>query len=240
MLHRTTLAVLDGPHELLAQLDGLFVGIGDEAAEQVAEVLGASRPAFLFGGVNVDLLEPLGGVHQSAEVHVGVLVLGGPDDAFGAAGAGEPDVGAGLLHGHHPRVDGAVVVVLALVAEGAGLGPALDDEVVGLLEAGAVLGGVDAALQRLDGGAADEAGDNAAAGVAVQHGDFFGHADGVVNGDDVAQNGNLDVLGELGDDGGVEIDGRLHAPVRSVMLVAHNAIEADLIGQGILLMVLVV
>ena len=169
-----------------------------------------------------------------------MLVLGGPNHALGGAGAGEPNVGAGLLHGNDPRVDGAVVVVLALVAEGAGLGPALDDEVVGFLEAGAVLGGIDAALQRFDRGATDESGDDPAAGVAVEHGDLFGHADGVVNGDYVAEDGDLDVLGELGDDGGVEVDGGLHAPVRGVMLVAHNAVEAYFVGQGVLLVVLVV
>ena len=131
------------------------------------------------------------------------MCLAAQTHALGAAGAGEPDVGAGLLHRHHPRVDGAVVIVLALVAEGAGLGPALDDEVVGFLEAGSVLSGVYTALQRLDGGAADEAGDDASAGVAVQHGDFLGHADGVVDGDDIAEDGDFDVLGELGDDGSI-------------------------------------
>ena len=169
-----------------------------------------------------------------------MLVLGGPDHALGRAGAWEPDVGAGLLHGDDPRVHGAVVVVIALIAEGAWLGPALDDQVVGFLEARPVLGGVDAALQRLDGGPAHESGDDATAGVAVQHGDFLRHADGVVDGDYIAEDGDLDVLGQLGDDGGVEVDRGLHAPVGGVVLVGHDAVETHLVGQGVLLVVLVI
>src|SRR5262249_54061753 len=135
---------------------------------------------------------------------------------------------------------GPVVIILALIAEGAGRGPALDDEVVRLLEPLAVLGGIDARLQGLHGCAAHKSGDDAAAGVAVEHGDLFGHADGVVDGDDIPQDGDLGLFGELGDDGGVEIHGRLHAPVGGVVLVAHDAVKTHLIGQGVLLMILIV
>ena len=103
-------------------------------------------------------------------------VLGGPDDALWAPGAGEPDVRVGLLNGDDPGIDGPVVIELALITEGAGCGPALDDQVVSLLEAGEVLRGIDAAVQALDGGAAYEAGDDAAAGEAIQHGDLLRHA----------------------------------------------------------------
>ena len=86
----------------------------------------------------------------------------------------------------------------------------------------------------------DEAGDDPAAGVAVQHGDLLGHADGVVDGDDVAEDGNLGLPGHLGDDGGVEVDRRLSAPVGGVVLVGHDAVEPHLVGQGVLVVVLVV
>ena len=120
-------AVAAGPEEVPGDFDGLFVGVRDEGAEQVAEVLRSRLEAFVIGGVDIDLLEPLGGVGECAEVHVGVAMLSGPDGAFGAAGAGEPDVGPGRLHRHHPGVDHAVLVVLAFPAEWAGLCPTLDD-----------------------------------------------------------------------------------------------------------------
>ena len=115
-----------------------------------------------------------------------MAVGGGPDHALGAAGAGEPDVWAGVLHGLHPRIDHPVFEILALVPEGARFGPAPDDQVMGLLEPGEVLGGVVAGEQGLDGGAPHEAGDDPATGVTVQHGDLLGHADGVPHRDDVA------------------------------------------------------
>ena len=92
----------------------------------------------------------------------------------------------------------------------------------------------------LDRGAPDETGDDPPAGVAVQHGDLFSHADGIVDGDDVAQDGYLGALGQLGDDGGVKVDRRLHAPVGSMVFVGHNAVEPYFVGQGVLLVVLVV
>ena len=130
-------------------------------------MLGTGLISGLQRGVDVDLLQPLGGLHDRAEVHVGMTVLGRPDHALGAAGAGEPDVRAGLLHGHDPRVDHAVLIMLSLVPEGARLGPAFDDEVVGFFEPLPVLGGVDACLQGFDGPAADEPRNDPAAGVAI-------------------------------------------------------------------------
>ena len=65
-------------------------------------------------------------------------MLGGPAHGLYADGGGYPDLRVGLLVGAHPGVDVAVVVVLALPAEGAGIGPRLDNEVVGFLESFAV------------------------------------------------------------------------------------------------------
>src|SRR6266566_3951410 len=165
---------------------------------------------------------------------------GGPDHALWAAGAGEPDVRVRLLHGQHPGVHRPIVVVLPLIPEGARGGPALDDEVVGLFEALAVLRGVDATLEGLHGGAAHKPGDDPAAGKAVQHGNLFRHPDGIIDGDDVSQDGDLGFFGDLGDDGRVQVYGGLHAPVGGMVLVAHDAVEAHFIGQGVLLMVLIV
>ena len=158
-------------------------------------MLWASLVTNLFGGVNVDLFQPLGSVDQSAKVHVRVAVFGCPDHAFRAAGAGEPDVRPGILHGLDPWVYHPVLEILALVAEWAVVGPALDDQVVGFLESGEVLCRILPGQQRLDGGTTHETGDYPASRIAVQHGDLFGHADGVSHRDDVAQDSDLDVLG---------------------------------------------
>ena len=111
---------------------------------------------------------------------------------------------------------------------------------MGLFEPPPVLRGVNAGLQGLDGPPTHKTGDDSAAGIAVQHGDLFGHPDGVIDGDDVPQDGDLGSLGELGDDRGIQVHTGFHAPVGRVMLVGHDAVEAHCIGEGILLMVLVV
>ena len=232
--------VLAGPQEAAAEFLGLFVGVGDQGADLVAEMLGAGGEADLAGGVDVDLFEFFGEADEGAEVHIGVLAGGGPDYAFGAAAAGEPDRGMGFLDGQHPGVDDAVVVETAFEAEGAGLGPAFDDQVVGFLEAVAVFGGVDAGLEGFDGAAADEAGNQASVGVAVQHRQFLGHADGVADGDDVAEDGDFGAAGEAADDGGVEVGGGFHIPVGGMVFVGHNAVEAGFVGLGILFVVLVI
>ena len=126
-------------------------------------MLRAGLVANLFGGVDVDLLQPLGGFNQGAQVHVGVAVGRRPDHTFWAAGAGEPDVGPWGLHGFHPRVNDPVLVIFAFIPEGTWVGPALDDQVVRLLEPGEVFSWVLPGQQCLHGGATHESGDDAAA-----------------------------------------------------------------------------
>src|SRR5262245_48530903 len=123
-----------------------------------------------------------------------MTVCGGPDYALRAASAGEPNVGVRLLHRLDPWIDSPIVVVLALIPEGAWRRPALDDQVMGLLEALKVLSGVDAAMQALDGRTTHEARDDAAAGEAIEHGDLLRHAHRVVDGDDVAKDSDLGLL----------------------------------------------
>src|SRR3989454_12171203 len=70
------------------------------------------------------------------------------------------------------------MIILAFIPEGTWRGPALDDEVRRLLKALEILAGIETPMQALDRRPAHEAGDDAAAGKAVQHGDLFGHAAG--------------------------------------------------------------
>ena len=148
--------------------------------------------------------------------------------------------GPGFLHGQYPRIHHPVMVVLTLVPEGSRLGPALHDQVVRFFEPFPVFRGVDAALEALDGAAADETGDDPATGVAVQHRYLFGHSNGVVDSDHIAQDGDLGLLGDLGDNGGVQVDRGFSAPVCRVVFVGHDAVESHFVGQGILVVVLVI
>ena len=146
VLHRAPLPVPNGPHELLADFDGFLIRVRHEAAEEVPEVLRAGLVPHVVCRLDVDLLQPLSSVHQGPEVHVGVSMPGGPDHALRASGAGEPDVRVRLLHRNNPRVDHPVLVVLAFVAERAGLGPTLDDQVMRFLKPLPVFRRCDAAL----------------------------------------------------------------------------------------------
>ena len=127
MLPGAFLPVVGGPHELAANLDGLLIGIRHHATEEVPKVFRAGFVADFLGSVDVDLFQPLRGFHQGAQVHVRMAVGRGPDHALWAAGAGEPDVGPGGLHGFHPRVNHPVLEIFALVTERARIGPTLND-----------------------------------------------------------------------------------------------------------------
>ena len=230
MLHGPSLPMANRPHELPSDFDGLFVCVRHQAPQEIAEMLRPGLVAFFVGGIDVDLFQPLGGVHQGSQVHVGMAVLSCPDHTLRAACAGEPDIRVGLLHRDHPGVHHSVLIVFPLIPERPRLGPALDNQVVGLFEPSSILRRSDTALEGLNSGAAVKPGDDPPAGIAVQHGDLFGHSYGVVDSDDVAQNSYLDPLGELGNHSGVQINRRLHTPVGCMVLIGHYAVEADLVG----------
>src|SRR5882672_5724125 len=160
VLEWAPLAVANRPHELLPELDGLLIGIRHQAPQEIPEVLRPGLKADVLGGIDIDLPQPLRGVDESAQVHIGVAMGGRPDHALRATGAGEPDVRVGLLHGQDPGVDRPVLVILPLMPEGARCGPALDNEVVGLLEPPPVLRGVNARLEGLYRGPTHKAGDD--------------------------------------------------------------------------------
>ena len=71
---------------------------------------------------------------------------------------------------------------------------------------GAVPEWIDAAVEALYRGPAYESRDDPAAGKAVQHGDLFGHAHRVVDGNDVSQDGDFRLLGDLTEYRGINID----------------------------------
>ena len=158
-------------------------------------------------------------------------MLGGPAHCLDADGGGYPDLRMGLLVGAHPGVHVSVVVVLALPAEGSGVGPCLDNEVMRFLESLAVEYGRGVVGYALASAAAHEAGDEPAVADHVYHGKLLGEPEGVVpDGQDIAQNDDLGLGGLAGEDGSSDVGHALHTEGGAVVLVEHEAVEAHLLG----------
>ena len=106
---------------------------------------------------------------------------------------------------------------------------------MGLVETLAVVGRVGVEADLLLPGASHDPRDQPALGDHVDHGDLLGELEwAVVGGEGVAQ---LDDLGPFGDgrqNAGPHRDARLHAVRRVVVLVDHDAVEADLLRQSVL------
>src|SRR5262245_22538858 len=127
------------------------------------------------------------------------------------------------------------MVVAPLPAKRSGLRPALQDEIVALLEPLAVVDRIRVGPPGLDADAAHEAREHAAARDQIRHGDLLGHPDGVVlDGQDVAEQEELRPSGRAGENGSGHVGAHVHARGRGVMLVDHQAFEARLIGELVL------
>src|SRR5262249_39911098 len=149
------------PAELPGVLDRPFLAVGDVHLDQITAVLRAGGVAYFVRGLVVELPDALGVGDRRVERDVGVALLRRPDDGLFADNAGDPHPRIGLLQRQRPRVHHAVLIVRALEAERAGQGPCLDDQIMRLLEALAVEGGVHAGRQLLLPPAAHKAGDQA-------------------------------------------------------------------------------
>jgi hypothetical protein len=168
------------PHELPRVLQRLLLGLGDVAALQVAAVLGPARVAGLLRDLVVLLPDLLGRLDLGAERDVGIALLGRPDDRLLAEHARDPHPRVRLLQRDRPRVHHPVLVVRAFPPERSRLRPRLDDEVVRLLEALPVVGGIDAGGELFLPAAAHEAGDQPAARDHVDHRQLLGQPHRVV------------------------------------------------------------
>ena len=111
-----------------------------------------------------------------------------------------------LLDGQHPGVHVPEVEMFALIPERAGLGPRLDDKVDALFKVLAVKGRVGVIGELFATRAADPAGDQAAIGNQVDHGQLFGQPERVRYGRNrVAEQSHSDPAGRLGQDRGFDI-----------------------------------
>src|SRR5215470_15145393 len=229
------------PHELPRVGHGLLFRLRHVTTLEIAAVLRARRVARLRRHGIVELPDLLGGGNGGAEGDVGIALARRPDDGLLAEHAGDPHARMRLLQRHRPRVDHAMLVVCALPAEGARLRPRADDQVVRFLETLAVEGGVDAGGELLLAAPAHEARDEAPAGDHVDHGQLLGEPYGVLGeGQRVAEENQLHLLGHRGEDRGEHVALGLHAERRVVVLVQHDAVEAHLLGELVVLDVLVV
>src|SRR5262252_2649958 len=229
------------PHELSRVGHGLLFRLRHMTALEIAAILRARGVARLRRHGIVQLPDLLGGGDGGAERDVGIALTRGPDDGLLAEHAGDPHARMRLLQRHCPRVDHAMLIVRALPAERALLRPRADDQVVRFLEALAVESGVDAGGELLLAAPAHEARDEAPAGDHVDHGQFLGEPHGVLGeGQRVAQEDQLHLLGHGGEDRGEHVALGLHAERRVVVLVQHDAVEAHLFGELVVLDVLVV
>jgi len=112
---------------------------------------------------------------------------------------------------------------------------------VRLLEALAVEGRVDAGGELFLAAAAHEARHQPALGDHVDHRELFGQPDRILRQRQrIAQHDDLGLLGHAGQDRSEDVGLGLHAERRVVMLVQHDAVDADLLGQHVLLDVVVV
>ena len=228
-------------HVALASLVGFLIGVLHVNPNQVAQVLRPRLVANCAGVLRVDFLHILSGLNVGFQEDVRVVMLGAPDQRFRAASAGDPNGRMGLLHRHLERIDHPEVEMLALPTPGAGLRPSLHYEVVGFLEPLAVEQRVGVGGQALDACTAHKARDQPAAGNHVNLGQLFSQADGVVeDGQRIAQQYNLGLLGDAGQDGRLQVHRRAEAGRRIVMLVEHQAVEAHLFRVFVLVQVHVV
>src|SRR5437763_15894935 len=108
----------------------------------ITAVLRAGLVAGLERDLVVQFPDLLGRLDRGVERDIRIALLRRPDDRLLAQHAGYPHPRIGLLQRQRPGVDDAVLVVRALPAEWPFARPRRDPQIVRLLEAVAVVGGV--------------------------------------------------------------------------------------------------
>ena len=249
-------ALLNGAHGAVAGR----VGVARvDVQHLVVEVLGVRSELvgdFLLGLADGDELEETGVVrverllallHRSpetvhvlltglvatvGEVAVDVVVVGAPLPRLNRAATGDPDWRVRVLERSRPDVDVTELVVATVVGEHLRSRPGLRDHIGGLVvlvaqvrRVGAV---AEAVVHRRTNG---EAGDQATAGDAVEHGELFGHTGRrVVERDRVTEHHDGDILGAAAEVGSHQVRRRHQTVGVLVVLVDADAVIAG--GSG--------
>src|SRR5215467_4456177 len=136
---RRTQSRSHAPDEMPSGLERLRLRLGGDGADEEAEVVRRHGPAHLGGALPIEIEQLARDLERHQERYVRVAAAAGPHRRLWAGGAGNPDGRVWLLERQTPRIDVAEVIVAALPAERARLRPALQDQIVALLEALAVV-----------------------------------------------------------------------------------------------------
>src|SRR5262249_41992831 len=123
------------PHEVASRLERFGLGVrGDRADKEAQLVFGDGTPR-LRRALSIELEQLPRHLEGNQEGHVGVAHAPRPHRRLRARRARHPDGWVWLLERQAPRVYMTEMIVPPFPPERAGRGPALDDEVVALLEA---------------------------------------------------------------------------------------------------------
>ncbi len=120
--------------------------------------------------------------------------------------------------------------MLALEAERPGLGPAFDHQVVRFIEKFPVVRRADVVKELLAARAAHPSGDQAPARNHIDLGQFLGQPDRIAHHRQrIAQQHDLHLFGDPGQDCGLHVHHRAHAEGGAVMFVEHHAVQPHLL-----------
>src|SRR5579863_1151405 len=227
-------------HVPLRDLVRLFLSLGDVHFLQVAEIFRPDLVTLFRRGVAIHIPQLHRRFEERRQRDIRVTMLRAPDYGLGTEQPWNPDRRMRFLDRQAPRIDEAVVEMLALVAERTRPGPRLDHDVVGFVEIFAVKRGVRVAGELLAAAAAYPSGHQAAAGDHIDHAQLFGQPQRIADyRQRIAQQDDLHFLGDAREDRGLNVHHRAHAEGGIVMLVEHDAVEAEFFGEDFLVEVLV-
>src|SRR5712692_6587564 len=163
-------------------------------------------------------------------------MLRAPFHRFRTNHAGYPHRRMRLLIPHRPRINVPIVKVLALVPPWSGPGPGLHDEVVGLLEKLAVVGGIGVVEKLLAAGAADPSGDQPSPRDQIDLRQLLGHPEWMLDhGQRVADQKYPRFPGQPREDSGLHVHHAAHAERVAMMLVQADKVESQFLGVQILI-----
>src|SRR5579872_1802931 len=111
-------------------------------------------------------------MQRGAQSDVGITMLGAPDYGLRADYSGDPDGRMRLLIGQRPRIDIAVVEMLAFPTERSGPRPRGNHQVMGFVEVFAIIGWISIIEDLFTARAAHPSGNQPALGDEVNHRQF--------------------------------------------------------------------
>jgi len=167
-------------------------------------------------------------------------MLRAPDDGLRAQQAGNPNRRMRLLQRQRPWIDETIMEMLALVAPWAGLRPCLDDEVVRLVEQLAVEARIRIGRELFAARSAHPSGDKPSARDHVDHREFLGQPQRISDyRQRIAQQHDFHFFSDPRQNRGFHVHHRAHAERGVMVFIEHDAVEAQLLGEDLLVEIFV-